>query len=144
MCAGMAVIHRLTWAWLSTHSTSLLRKSNVWEPKTTELRWGWCLQPIPDNTILTSRSTATPVRAFKRCSARAALSEVIWLVTFKIWGLSFGSSNTEMLLTGNKFTLGATGKVIFKSSFCWSLYQVVQRADIVGAVIFKHSPSLFN
>lgn len=68
-----------------------------------------------------SRNAATPVCGFKRCPVQQALSEAVWLITFKIQGLCFGSSNTEMLPTENKLTLRvihATGKVIFRSSFC--------------------------
>lgn len=53
-----------------------------------------------------SKSAAAPVCAFKGCPLQQALTEAIWLLTFKIQGLWFGLSNTEMLPTETKSTLG--------------------------------------
>lgn len=58
------------------------------------------------DNVNNSKSAATPVSAFKRCPLQQALSEATWLLTFKIQGLCFGLSDTEMLPRETKFTLG--------------------------------------
>lgn len=90
-----------------THTTFSLWASNSWEPKT-ELKWGWCLHPNPGTAVLTMW---TKVLLLLLVHSKGAHYNKLFLKPFgyslfKIQEFCFGLSNTEMLPTETKSTLG--------------------------------------
>lgn len=130
----------------NTHTTFLLQTAE--NTKLTELKWGWCLHPNPATAIFTMW---TKQLLFLLVHSKGAHYNKLSLKPFGCSLVKFrGSILVYLTLKRYQQKLSshwgntATGKVILRSSFCWSQYQVVQHADTARAVIFKHSHSLFN
>lgn len=108
MCASMAVTQQIS-GWKVPTPPFYYKHQTAENPKLPELNWGWCSHPKPGTAVLTMWTTTEVLLLLFVHSEGAHYNKF----SLKPFGYSllksggcFGLSDTEMLPTETKFTLG--------------------------------------
>lgn len=120
--------HTQTSGWKISTPPFSYKHQTAENPKLTELKWEWCLHPNPGTAVLTTWTRAKVLLLLfvhlrgAHCNKLSLKPSGYSLLKFRGSGLVCLTLKCYQQKPSPHWGNTATGKVIFRSPFCWSQY----------------------